>query len=335
MQVRTINIRNTMNTAGRRFAPSLVLAVFLLFTAGIPAEGQLISVSPRFDTTSIWIGEQTNFMISLEQPADMYVTFPLLSDTLSRNIEILSEMPADTTQIGDNRIKINKFYRVTSFDRGEHFVEALPFVFFTGDDERVLNTNRVRLEVLAPDIDEEGSIYDIKSPLGIPLGIMEILPWLVLLLFASLVVWFIIRYVKHRKKESLLSETAIPSEPAHVIALRELKQLKSESLWQNGKVKEYYTRLTEIVRIYIERRFGIMAMERTSYEIIEQLGERNGVDRKVVDLLEECFSLADMVKFARARPGEEDHESSLNTAFHFVKASFDQALAEEKEEKNE
>ncbi len=316
--------KNDSKGMGYRLAPaSLFILTFLLFVCTTPVKSQLISISSRFDTTSIWIGEHTNFSFTLEQPVDIYIDFPHLTDTLSAKIEILSEWPADTLQIGDNKIKIKKSYRVTSFNQGEHYVNPLQFLFFIDDEERVLNTNPVRLEVLSPEIDREGGIYDIKSPLGIPLGFFEILPWIILTLFVALSVWFIIRYLRQSKKKSPLSNSLMPSEPAHVIALRELKQLKSESLWQKGMIKEYYTRLTEIVRIYIERRFAIMAMERTSDEIISDLRKMNSLGGEVIDLLGECFSLADLVKFAKARPVESDHESCLNTAFHFVKASFD------------
>ena len=324
MFLNRLNIKGMITGSGwcRPVTAFLFIIVSLVFIGTAPLKSQIISISSRFDTTAIWIGEQTNFTFTVEQPDDMYVDFPRLSDTLSANIEILSAHPADTVVIGNNKLRITRSYRVTSFDQGEHYVEALPFVFLVDDDQRVLNTHRVRLEVLAPEIDREAGIYDIKDPLGIPFGFIEILPWILLFMVIAVLVWLIIRYLSKRKHGIPVSESREPSEPAHVIAMRELKQLKSESLWQQGKIKEYYTRLTEIVRIYIERQFGIMAMEQTSDEIIGELHGWNGVDRQVVDLLRECFYLADLVKFAKARPVEQEHEASLNTAFHFVKASY-------------
>ncbi len=302
---------------------SAVMVIFLLFTGNTPVKSQLISITPGFDTTIIWIGEQTSFTITLVQPDDMFVAFPPLSDTLSGKIEILSALPADTMKIEDNRLKINKSYRVTSFNRGEHYVGSLPFAFFIDDDQKVLHTRPVRLEVLAPEVDQEAGIYDIKDPLSIPLGFMEILPWILLLLLVALIIWQITRYLKRRKTAEQLTEAEEPQEPAHIIALRELRQLKSDSLWQKGRIKEFYTRLTEIVRIYIERRLGIMAMEQTSDEIIAELYTRNGLDSKVIELLGECFYIADLVKFAKARPGEKEHEACLEKAFCFINASYD------------
>ncbi|GEM_PF-339104 len=317
--------RETIYPAGgcRISITLLVILMTFLVSGNIPVKGQIISISSKFDTTSIWIGEQTFFTITVEQPAEMHVGFPVLSDTLSANIEILSAYPADTTLIDGEKLRINKNFRITSFERGEQFVESLPFVFFVDDDERVLKTPRVKLEVLSPEIDQEANIYDIKDPFSIPLGFMEILPWILLVVAIALLSWYLVRYYKRRKPGESEMERAEPAEPAHVIALRELKQLKSDSLWQKGYIKDYYSRLTEIVRIYIERRFGILAMERTSDEIIEELNKSNSVEPEVIDLLKECFSLADLVKFAKGQPGEAEHETSLNTAFHFIKASWD------------
>ncbi len=319
-----LNIKGIVAVAGgcRPVTALLFMFVSLVLIGTAPVKSQLISISSRFDTTAIWIGEQTNFTITVEQPDDMYVDFPRLSDTLSANIEILSAYPADTVVTVDNKLRITRSYRVTSFDKGEQYVEAMPFVFLIDDDQKVINTHRVRLEVLAPEIDGEAGIYDIKDPFGIPIGFVEILPWLLIVFVIAVLVWLLVRYLSKRKHGIPVSESREPSEPAHVIAMRELKQLKSESLWQQGKIKEYYTRLTEILRIYIERQFGIMAMEQTSDEIIGELHGWNGVDRQVVDLLRECLYLADLVKFAKARPVEQEHEASLNTAFNFVKASY-------------
>lgn len=300
----------------------LCLFVLILLSCSITVRGQIISISARFESDTIWIGEQTVFTITIEQPSDMYVRFPELADTLSAEIEILSARPADTLRIDENRIRITRSYRITSFSGGEHLTGAYPFIFLWEGDERVLHSRQVRLKVLVPEIDQATGIYDIKAPFGIPLGFMEILPWILLLLLAGLTGWYLARYMKRRKQDKPLQKAEEPAEPAHVTALRHLKQLKNESLWQKGMIKEYYTRLTEIIRIYIERRFGITAMELTSDEIMGQLKMRENLGRELIDLLAETLLIADLVKFAKARPDEDYHSGCLNTAFRFVKETF-------------
>ncbi len=309
-------------TGMKMLFPVLSILMFIAGCAGM--YGQSVTISARFDTDSIWIGEQTGFTITVEQPQGTLVNFPAFSDTLSDKIEVLSVSRPDTTRTGPDMLRITKSLRVTSFYQGNHYTGELPFVFMTDNDQRVLHTRPAALMVLAPEIDSEGGIYDIKAPFGISLSLMEILPWILLVLFLAFIAWYISRYYKQKKAGQPAFEFRNPPEPSHVIAIRELRKLKSESLWQKGMVKEYYTRLTEIVRRYIENRFGITAMEQTSGEIIRELQHNDDMAKDVILLLDQCFSLADLVKFARFHPDEENHDMCLTTAFHFVKATCEQ-----------
>ena len=298
------------------------LSIFLfLVCLIIPVRGQSLSISARFDTTSMRIGEQTLFTVTVEQPAGMYVSFPEFTDTLTTGIEVLQAHPSDTIMIDEQNLQITRSWRVTSFEPGHHDVGTIPFAFLLDDDERVLTARPSALKVLAPDIDREAGIYDIKAPFAVSLSAREILTWILVAVILAFLLWYGIRILRKKKVDEPGYQPGKPLEPAHVTALKELKKLKSESLWQNGMVKEYYTRLTGIIRKYIERRFGITAMERTSREIITELNSNVTLPKEVIALLEQCFYLADLVKFAKARPGEEYHEMSLNTGFRFVKAT--------------
>jgi hypothetical protein len=97
---------------------------------------------------------------------------------------------------------------------------------------------------------------------------VELLPWILLVFGLAILVWYLFRYFRKRKPDTSPGIWKA-TEPPHVVALYELDRLRSEQLWQKGMIKEYYTRLTEIVRIYIERQFGVMAMEQTSNETIK------------------------------------------------------------------
>lgn len=299
-----------------------IFGIFLLFMAGnFTVKGQSVSISAKFDTTYILIGEQTGFNIILEQPEGTNVNFPRFSGKLSENIEILAENPSDTVLIENNTLRITKSYRVTSFDQGEQFVEPIGFTFLADGGQRTLSTPRTALVVGAPEVDEEAGVYDIKDPLAVPVGIMEILPWFIILMAVALITWYLYRYYKKRRRVKNGDGDGIITDPPHVIALRDLERLKSELLWEKGQVREYYTRLTEIVRIYIERQFGVPAMEKTSNEIIDSLAHQNNRGHEPVGLLRDCFYIADLVKFARAYPGEEEHKECYNHAFRFVEAT--------------
>jgi hypothetical protein len=138
-----------------------------------------------------------------------------------------------------------------------------------------------------------------------------------LILLLAIITLFI--YLNKRKKPVPQMPPA-PPEPLHVMALRQLTALETESLWQKGEVKEYYVRLTDILRNYIEARFGIPAMERTTDELT--YATRRHVElRPHTNQLYTILSTADMAKFARAQPLPEEHLSTMQLAKDFITAT--------------
>ena len=102
-------------------------------------------------------------------------------------------------------------------------------------------------------------------------------------------------------------------------AMAQLDVLKNDELWQQGEVKEYYSRLTDILRLYIEKEMGKPAMESTADEVIDIISELKPGD----ELMERCESLMMLsvgVKYARQTPDEKEHRESLNTLEHFLEA---------------
>ena len=105
--------------------------------------------------------------------------------------------------------------------------------------------------------------------------------------------------------------------PPYELAMQALTRLKSEKLCENGHEKEYYTRLTEILRTYLEQRFGINAMEMTSTQIMQQVS-RHDETRPSAGLMKQILEMADFVKFAKVRPLPDDNVKSFTMATRFV-----------------
>jgi hypothetical protein len=103
------------------------------------------------------------------------------------------------------------------------------------------------------------------------------------------------------------------------VALRELDRIKDEKIWQKDKIKEYYSQVTEVLRVYIEDRFGIPAMEQTSGEIFTSFEiNKNLISDKTLLYLGRILPLADLVKFAKYFPFPDDHNIVLANAYLFV-----------------
>ena len=107
-----------------------------------------------------------------------------------------------------------------------------------------------------------------------------------------------------------------PKIPPHEVAMKEIERIKADKNWQKGNLKEYYTELTDVIRIYINNRFGFNAMEKTSAEIIDFLQEEG--NKESVEELKQLFETADLVKFAKFAPLLNENDMNLVTAIDFI-----------------
>ena len=172
------------------------------------------------------------------------------------------------------------------------------------------------LNVLSVPVDTANfQIREIKGQMRYPLTFGEVFPWVLLGLFVLVVIYLVIRYIIYRRQNKDFFE-----------------KLRGEKLWQNGKEKQFYTGVTETLRTYIEARYSVSAMEKTSSEIMEELKDKER-EEKIYGRLEDLFKLSDLVKFAKYSPGIEENEEVIPTAVSFVNSTFMQTLEAEKEEK--
>ena len=297
------------------------ITLFFTVTVFASINAQTIQVNARFDSTAIMIGDQIKLHIEMERQKDVRVQFPAWTNALPRNIEILDVYPLDSTQMDGGRIRLKQAILVTSFDSGRHVLPPIRFPFVAEGIADTIATRPIFLDVLTMPLDDSQNIADIKPIYKLPLGWADIWPWLLriglLLLVASIIGFAIYAFIRRRNNQPIFSAPK-PAEPPHVVALRELDRLRSEKLWQNNRTKDYYTHLSDIVRTYIEGRFGVTAMEMTSDEILTGLRHTGFEDNNLVTRLRKLFSLADLVKFAKAQPLPDENETSMLDSYLFV-----------------
>ena len=312
-----------MQNIAKRYKTLLltVMAVITLLPAAVNA--QKVSVNARLDSTLMYIGGQMDLTVQLSQPKDVFIKFPVYTDTITKSIEIVSQTPVDTAFLDNNRLTLTKKYRITSFDSGLQYIP--PMVFELAEDQvrDIYKTEPMALQVVNPfkNVDPKKGIADIKAPLEAPFVIGEIVPYLPWILLAlaviAIVIYLIYRYKKSKQPEGEAKKRK-PKEPPHVIALRNLNRIKEEKLWQKDKVKKYHSELTDTIRQYIEDRFGVNAMEQTTEETLEAMKHVDLNDREVLDKLQQILELADLVKFAKFKPLPDENELSMINALFFV-----------------
>lgn len=303
-----------------RLNTNILFIVFVFFFCVISQAsiGQIISVQAKLDSTQMWIGNQTALTFEVVQQKKHNVQFPIFSDTVVGNLEIVQQAKLDTIKVSDENIQINAEYTVTSFEDSLVYIPAYPFVA-NGD---TVWSNSLSIRVIQPFVIDTASnqLADIK-PVYKPLFNWKrfLLRALLVILLAGLafVLYLLIKKFMTKKPVEEILEPKVVI-PPHEVAFSRLDKLKEQKLWQSGRVKEYHTELTDIIRIYIEKMFNIGSMEMTSDEILNHVQFIRTDKSGAYEALRQILTLADLVKFAKWNPSPSDNELSMMNAYLFV-----------------
>ena len=278
-----------------------------------------VTVRATIDSSSILIGEQTRIHLELSQDKGKSVLMPVFEKLIMPGIELIKASKADTTELDNGRIRIDLSYLVTSFDSGLYYIPPFKVVL----EKDTFASNRLGLKVMTFPVDTvKKQIYDIKTVFS-PEFVWADYHFMVMsiLLALFLLVMGIYAYLRRKKnKPFLINLRKEPELPPHIKAVNELEHIKQEKLWQQGREKDYHTRLTDVLRVYLHDRFGLNALEMTSAEILEVLGskpEAQSVYRQLKDVME----LSDFVKFAKFYPVAEENERSMMNALLFINST--------------
>lgn len=278
-----------------------------------------VEVTTTLDTNDVLIGERikADFILTADNPVS--VTFPKIPDSLSF-IEILEENISDSTVEESGHFVLKRSIILTSFEDGEFDLSP---IILQVEKEGVgdiypLQANLPPLKFRTVEIDSGATIKDIKAPIDEPLTFAEILPWIigaVLIAAGVIIVLYLLKRFGKKKQHEILDFD--PDIPPHILAFRQLKELDEEKLWQNNRHKEYYVRLTQIIRLYIQRKFDIPALEMTSGQLQEAVADITG-KIGLFDDFREMTENADLVKFAKHMPLPDENSKAMSICLEFV-----------------
>jgi hypothetical protein len=336
MRVKSLHKQFKYTTVVKSAGLLLLLALLTLQ----PVRAQEVSVNAKVDSMLIFIGGQIDLTLEVSQPAGTQINFPLLTDTITKSIEIVNRGKLDTSRLDNNRLLIKQVYRITSFDSGVHLIPAIRFELADETARQLLETQPMALKVINPfdEVDPEKGIYDIKQPINTPFLLSELLRYLKYLLLyvviAAVVILLVLWYKKRKSPLAFLVKEK-PIDPPHVIALRELERIREEKLWQKNQVKRYYSEITDVLRQYMETQFEFPAMEQTSDEIITSLKTIDTFEKGTLEPVSKLLELADLVKFAKHTPLPDENDLSLMHALFFVNQTKIEEMKSLEEEKKE
>ena len=264
----------------------------------------------------LMIGDQTAMHLSVTQEANERVEMPVFGETLQDGIEIVDRSAVDTTTLPDGRLQLSQELTLTSFK--DSLFAVAPIAVVSGGD--TFWTEPMALNVIQPfEVDSSLAITDIKDIEKAPIYWWGILRWILLVLAViGLFVgayYGVLWYRKHFLKEEEVIEPEL-LRPADEVALEKLDEIKAQKIWKDGKVKEYQTELTDVVREYIGRRFDVQSTEKTSDETLRAM--KPLIDKELFTKLSKMLQLADLVKFAKWHTTPDENEQALSTAYEFV-----------------
>lgn len=294
----------------KRFINSIFL--FLLF---IQVYSQ-VKVESNLSSVEMLVGQQVELNICATTPQGSHVEFPK-EGLIPAGIEFLGAIEKEPETIEDGRVRHSRSYVLTSFEDTLYYLP--PFVVKV--DGKEYKTNKLALKVLTVDVDTTNyeKYYGPKSVQDNPFmwsGEWSAPFWLSFIIIILFSITYYL-YLRLRDNKPIIAKiTIVKRVLPHQKAMMVIEEIKADKMAMAEDPKDYYTKLTDTLRKYIEERYGFNAMEMTSQEIIERLMSTD--DPKSLEELKQLFNTADLVKFAKYSTLINENDANLVNAVDFI-----------------
>lgn len=301
------------------------LILFLCVVSMSNLFAQDLKIVGELDSTKIRIGEQVKIHLYATfntNKKNIKINWPFIGDTLSNKIDVISVSKIDTI-LNDKTVPKNliqhQFIVISAYDSGYFSIPKFKFMI-DDDSSKAYFSNELFLEVHTVPTDTSiTKIKDIKPPFEEPFNwkwYLNKIYWSFgSLVFIIIVILLTVFVLKRNKK--IIPQPVKQKIAAHILALAALEKIKNEKIWKDQKIKEYYSSISDTIRLYIEDRFELHALESTTFEIMSAFRSQV-IDNESKNKLQQLLMLSDLVKFAKQFPIEIEHDQTLQFAFDFV-----------------
>lgn len=274
-------------------------------------------VKVETNTKNIKIGEQIQYKVSVETPADTPVSFP--EGQTFAPLEMVKTRAADTLRDG-GKYRLVKEYYLTQFDEGKYTIPSQKIRINNKDyftDSLLVEVHTVAIDTLKQPLYDIKPIQEVKKPFTSYGWILTIIAAVLLLLIVAFV-YFV--FIRKKKFPFLQIQKKLPPFDR---AIQDLKELQNSKYLIQSQHKEYYTRLTDIVKAYLEEEVHILAKESTTDELLTKInllqekGKLN-LNQETITNLKRVLQTADLVKFAKNKPSDDNAEYDRETIENVV-----------------
>ena len=274
-------------------------------------------VKVETNTKNIKIGEQIQYKVSVETPANTPVSFP--EGQTFAPLEMVKTRAADTLRDG-GKYRLVKEYYLTQFDEGKYTIPSQKIRINNKDyftDSLLVEVHTVAIDTLKQPLYDIKPIQEVKKPFTSYGWILTIIAAVLLLLIVAFV-YFV--FIRKKKFPFLQIQKKLPPFDR---AIQDLKELQNSKYLIQSQHKEYYTRLTDIVKVYLEEEVHILAKESTTDELLTKInllqekGKLN-LNQETITNLKRVLQTADLVKFAKNKPSDDNAEYDRETIENVV-----------------
>lgn len=304
------------------------------------ASAQSVEVSAKLQDEHVTVGKPFSLDLMMKVPYGYYVEWnEFATDTLSEQIDILKRGDMQRTADADSNIIVQQQLTLMTFDTGYVQIPSIGLTYAKSVEDQLRMkafTDPMRLYVTTMSVDTTQAFRPLMEPIDQPIAMKEVFPWILGVLLAVLVgfgAWFL-----WKKRKPRLGEDGQPVKgpviPPYTKAIGDLESLKQQKLWQAGKVKEYFSGLSDIAREYIEGQFHVNAVEMTTDDILHEVQELN-FDREVYAKLKDTMELSDLVKFAKYTSSSLENDNAMSNMTDFVNKSYEHYQAMKAKEEME
>ena len=311
-----------------------LMTVFLLL-GGLRA--QEVEVEGKVESKDVQVGKPFTLDLSLKVPYGWFVEWnDFAIDTLSNQIDIIKRSEVERTADADSNVIVRQQLTLMTFDTGQIQVPAVGLTYAKSFDDPLRMkafTEPIDLYATTIVVDTLQPYKPIVEPIAAPIQMKEVFPWILAVLLLALAAFGLWYWSKHRKVKVDAEGNIVrgPVIPPYDKAVGDLENLRQQKLWQSGKVKEYFSTLTDIAREYIEGQFGVNAVEMTTDDILEEVKPLR-FSQETYNKLKETMEVADLVKFAKYSAANLESENAMNSMTDFVNESYAQYQKRKAEE---
>ncbi len=267
-----------------------------------------VTLNASVDKREILIGEQIQLSLDAKVSLGLNVTW-LALDTIP-HFDIIEKGKIDSV-ITETEKSYHQVIIITSFDSGMHSIPPLPLVV----EGKNFLTDSIPVNIKFKPFDSKQDYHDIKDILDVQNPLAKYIVWTIIAI--TLVSIFVVIYFITRKKiEKTIEQKEVSRLTPYEEAINALQELKKQQLGKNGQVKLYYSRLNDILRLFVLRKLRIASMVKTNEELIMQLKELD-ISREQFSHLAQALRMSDFVKFAKYLPDESENEKN----FDIIKSS--------------